>query len=309
MAVLRWQWKLANGAAVDAVIDDETATETVSQGSHLLSQSPRGAKPDGHVVLAAPDRPTGASHRPAIEATVTFAPDTPICILRVDGYEVAPNVWPVRVRAPRPVPPEPVTGRYVLIALAVLALVGVGLAVRTLRADSARSASGELDGTHRSANGLFIAHFPKDLAPRIAVLPGGMGGVVLEDRVKSTTLVIAALGSDAMAARDPWALQQSLAEEALANLPKGAARYEETARREDTCYGHPGAVVLGRLVRDGQRQARIWSCAFFHDRSGYLFLSMLAEPSSTADEQRVRAIFDATELTKLAELGTSESPR
>ena len=39
-------------------------------------------------------------------------------------------------------------------------------------------------------------------------------------------------------------LQQRLHGEAVANLPKGIARYEEGARREETCLGKPGAVVV-----------------------------------------------------------------
>ena len=48
---------------------------------------------------------------------------------------------------------------------------------------------------------------------------------------------------------------------------------------------------------------RTWACAFVHDGAGYFFMYMVAEPASTADERRVRAIVDATELTHLSDLG------
>lgn len=302
---LRWRWTLANGGGVEAVIDLDANTEAVLQGSRVLSHCPRGDKPDGHTVLVSPERGPDVSERPPIEAVVTFAPRTSVCILRVDGNEVAPVVWPVPIRqraAPAPEPDRP-WGTYLLIGLAVVALVIGGAIVRSLRKDHPPRVEGKLDQVHRSMNGLFVAHYSEDLAPRIAVLPPGVGGVVLEDKAKTTNIVIAATTIDASSARDPWALQQRLRDEVVANLAKGAGRYEESARRDDTCLGKPGAVVTGQILAEGQRQAKVWSCAFLSETAGYFTLYMLAEPVLNADERRVRSILDATELTRLADLG------
>ena len=100
----------------------------------------------------------------------------------------------------------------------------------------------------------------------------------------------------------------SIYDEALANLAKGTRKYEETARREDTCAGKPGAVVVGHLGR-GDHQAKIWSCAFVHEGAGYLILTMLEDPSTAADDRRLHAIVEATELTRLSDLGSAEPPR
>jgi hypothetical protein len=303
----RWQWTLANGGTVTAVIDPSTNVETVSQGSRVLSQSARGAKPDGHLVVVASERAEGASERPPIEALLTFAPSAPICILRVDGYEVAPALWPTRQRPTPPRPDRPY-GTYVFVSLAAIALLIAGTWIRSLRQDPAPRDEGKLGGTHRSMNGLFVAHYPEDLEARLAVLPPGVTGVALEDKAKSMTIVLAALTFGPEDSRDPWALQQRLRDEALANLAKGAGKYEESSRRDEPCLGKSGAVVLGQIMHHGARQARIWSCAFAYDGAGYLALTMLAEPASITDERRVRAIVDATELTHLADLGAVPSP-
>ena len=56
-------------------------------------------------------------------------------------------------------------------------------------------------------------------------------------------------------------------------------------------------------------KARVWSCAFVNEDTGYFMLSMLAEPVEPADEGRAKSIFDATELTKLAEIGSMPQER
>jgi hypothetical protein len=302
--ILRWQWTLANGGNVTAVIDLDASTEAVSQGDKVLSSCARGARPEGHVVTVAPEREPGDSERPPMEAVVTFSPKAPICILRVDGHEVAPRLWPVRQRQVQPTKAHVPIGTYVLLGLIAIALVVGGVVVRSLRKEvPPPRADGRLTQAHRSANGLFVAHYPDDLEPKPAVLPQSAGGLVLEDKSKATSIVIGALPLGESERRDPWILQQRLRDEALANLSKGGARYEEVARREDTCVGKPGAVVTAQLVSQGTRTAKIWSCTFVHDAAGYIVLYMLAEPVETADERRARAIVDATELTKLADLG------
>ena len=303
---LRWQWRLANGGIVDAIIDNERKLELVTQRTKILSEAPRGGRPEGHTVTIEPEFREGRSERPPIEALVTFAPNAPICILRVDGHEVAPSTWPTRSKRVPSLPP-PATRQWatygLLAALGGAALLALGLFASTRIASSAERATGKLDTSYRAPNGRFIAHFPGELRPRPAILPSSVGGVVLEDKEKSVTIVIAALAREGE--RDPWTIQQRLRDEALANVPKGAARFEETTRREETCAGERGAVVAGHLMEQGTRRARAWACAFFHDDAAYLTLYTIAEPVGSADERRVRAIADATELTHLADLGSS----
>jgi hypothetical protein len=305
MAILRWEWTLANRGSVEAVLDTTAARETVRQNGRVLSEGARGAKPDGHTVLVSPDTSGDGSERPPLEAVVTFSPTAAICILRVEGHEMAPKAWPVRER---PTPPKVETSwaKYALAAGAIAILVAAGIAGRSLVGSSSTPAprvEGKLDGTHRAMNGLFVAHHPPDLEPRLAVLPNGVSGVVLEDKPKTLAIVLAAQRLEAGAPHDGWVLQQRLSGEALANLNKGAGKYEETVRRDETCLGKPGAVTLGQVKHGSTRVARIWSCAFVHEDAGYFFLTMLAEPAGTADERYVRSIVDATELTTLADLG------
>jgi hypothetical protein len=308
MTVLRWQWTLANRGQVEAALDPATNEETVAQGAKVLSRSARGDRPNGHVVVVAAGELEGASERPPIEAVVTFAPTAPVCVLRVDGEEVAPTRWPTRERtggATAPPAPRPWL-RYFFVALGIAMMVMSGVLIsragREPRRDPRNTA---LDVTYRAPSGRFVAHFPKDLEPRPALLPGDASGVVLEDRGKAMALVVLAAPLDPSAPRDPWTLQQRFHAEAIANLTKGAAAYEEGARREETCNGQPGAVTTGSLMLRDTKLARIRACAFVADDTGYLVLSSLSEPASKEDERLLRSIVDAVEATHLAPIAPS----
>ena len=303
---LRWQWTLANGGRVTAEIDPDQGGERVMQGSRVLSSSERGEKPEGHTILVASERAAGASERPPIEAIVTFAPTANVCILRVDDHEIAPSIWPLRAPKPLPPPTPRSSGNIALVVLGLAALVAVGFFVRSLRREAPPPPS-LLAGAHRASNGSLIAHFPEDLEPRPSLLPGGVSGITLEDKAKTVTIVLAAASLETLS-RDPWVLQQRLFPEALANLPKGEATYEETTRRDDTCVGQPGAVVAGRIMQNGDRKARVWSCAFSHDKFGYIAVTMSSEATAPVDEKRLRKIIEATELTRLADLGAPPMP-
>jgi hypothetical protein len=297
---LLWRWRLANGGVVEAAIDGET--EIVSQTQQVLSTAPRGSKADGHVVVVRAERPADRSERPPMEAVVTFDPRTPICVLRVEGHEVSPLAWPTRERPP---PPKGKPARLQWVLLAALALLaGGGFWLRARLLQGKPRIEGNLPSIHRAKSGLFIAHFDEALTASNAILPGEMDGVVLQDEPKATTIVIATVKPPPV--RDPWALHQRLHGEAVANLPKGAGRFEESERTDATCFGEQAAVDVGSVVRDGAKVARVRSCTFVRDGAAYITMSMLAEPVSSADEQRARAIIDATELTRLGEL--SDSP-
>ena len=309
MRVLRWKWRLANRGIVTATIEDD-GREVVAQDSRVLSEALRGTKPEGHTVVVTPVQSNlEDSVRPPIEAVVTFDPQAPICILRVDDHEVSPAAWPERERPTIPMPSQP-SVPWKLVAIGALVLVLAAFLFSSVHGSRLSSADTKLRGTHRASNGLFIAHFPEDLDARAAVLPTGVGGVVLEDKAKTTTIVLGSLPPDASgAAHDPWMIQQRLRDELLANVPKGTARFEELTRRDETCLGEHGAVVVGQLLESGAQRGRVWSCAFIHKDVGYIALVSLGEPATSDDEKRVRAIVEATELTKLADLGTDTSAR
>ena len=246
---------------------------------------------------------SGGSERPAIEAVVTFDPRQPICVLRVDGHEVAPSIWPVRERRTGAAPAGRSSAMGIVLVAMAVALVGAGVYfVSSRRPDAA--AAGTLGATHRARSGLFIAHFPDELEAKTAVMPTGVDAVVLQDKARSMVIVIAALPPDPTLARDPWAIHQRLHEEALTNLPIGVGRFEGSLRRDETCLGERGAAVAGSLRQTASTNARVWSCAFAHRDSSYLVLTMVSESASNADQRLARAIVDATDLTRLAELGT-----
>jgi hypothetical protein len=307
VGLLRWEWTLSNRGSVTAVVDTDLGVERVLQGDRLLSEGPRGSRPGGHTVLVEAPRDPDRSERPPIEAVVTFDPQLPICILRVDGHDVAPSAWPVRQRVTPPAPSRP-WGTYVLGALFVVAaVIALDTAVARIR-EASGAKLGPLEGTHRARNGLFIAHYPEDLSAKAAVLPADVGGVRLEDKSKKVFVVLAAASADFVAGQDPWSLQKRLLDEALANLPKGHGRFEEVSRTDETCVGERGAVVTGILAENGRASARIWSCAFEHDGAGYLALTMLTEPATPETVTAVRSIVDATELTHLADIGAGPEP-
>lgn len=318
MGLLRWRWTLANGGAVEASLDDAGATEMVFQEGMVLSRAARHAKPQGHTVSVAPMRHEGhGSDRPPLEAILTFASHAPICVLRVDGHEVAPSLWPKRDRtslpgiSARPARQHPAFAAGGLVARVALAGVGIvilAVAFIAIRAmGSGPPAPVKLGESLRALNGLFIAHFPEEMTQRMPTLPMGMFGVRLDDRTRRTAIVLAA-GPRDVTAGDRWALQQRLLPEILANLKKVDETFEETARREELCLGEPGAVIVGRLVEAGKPVARLWTCAILHDDAGYMLVSRIAEPVEKDEENSARRIVDATELTHLAELAPAPAP-
>ena len=46
----RWEWTLPDGAKVSATLDADERVESVFVGGRLVSEAPRGSKPDGHVL-------------------------------------------------------------------------------------------------------------------------------------------------------------------------------------------------------------------------------------------------------------------
>lgn len=306
---LRWAWTLGNGGVVTAAIEKDE--EIVAQGDTVLSRAPRGSKPQGHRVLVKPKQTPHRSERPPIEAVLTFGATSPICILRVDDHEVSPTTWPQRKRpslvAERP-PALPLS-TWVLVLAAVLVVGGGGFLARSLLAKQKAATDDGLGGTFRALNGLFIAHYPKELDAKLPVLPPIASGVLIEDKQRTLSIVLVSVDLDVTnGARDPWALQQQLRDEALANLSTGAGRWRETARKEETCLGRDGAAVIGELAVNGTRTAKIWSCAFLDKSAGYLALAMGAEPAAQDALKRAREIVDATELTRLADLGAGLNP-
>lgn len=286
----RWEWTLPDGAKIAATLDAQEKVESVFAGGRLVSEAPRGSKPEGHVL----EKPAGV--------VVRFQPGALICILRLDGDEITPNVWPVRKRVERP-KPKIVALPLRAIALGVLAvaLVGGGWWAWTSREAAGGGASSSLDVTFRADNGRFVAHHPKRFVARKPQLPAFASGVVLADTGRSESIVIVAYaGGDAPS--EPWLVQKKLHGEALASLPRNGPAYEESSRGDETCLGRPGAVVLGksRTVRD--EAANVWSCGFSDGGASYLVMYSVRADAPSEDGRRLRSIIEATELTQLAEL-------
>lgn len=290
----RWEWRLPGGERAVATLDTTTDTESVFLDGRLVSNAPRGAKLDGHVL---PGSRTAAEVGQAV--VVTFDPRLVICILRVGREEVSPDQWPrpQKNKGREPAGRSFPLGAIVAVVLAAAVIVGVVLLAMRVRASSS-DADATIAGVHRAENGLFVAHFPASFTPRLAVVPSGMSGVVLEDRKRSDAIVIIAQPTED-GLRDPWAMQKQAHEEALANLPRGGGAHVETGRSDGACLGHPGAVVLGRVTSTRGVPAAVWSCAFFRGSEGYLVMSMLAESATAEDATRLRRVVDATELTRL----------
>jgi hypothetical protein len=289
MADARWEWTLHGGRRVAAVLDAAQGTETVLVDDHVVSKCARGAKPEGHAV------------RPA--TTVTFDPRVAVCILRVDGDEVAPQRWPTPERKERPAVKTLSLPSGVAVLAVVLVLASLGaLGLRFLRRGGAGGAG--MTGLYRAPSGLFVAHFPPGLAARPASTPAGTSGVVLVDEEHDDAIVLLALGgvADEKTPRDPWLLQKLLHDEGLANVPRADGRLEELARRDDTCLGLPGAVVLDRVTNRRGEQARVWSCAVSKDDVGYLLVVSTRDSASPSDDRRLHRVIDATELTRLGEV-------
>ena len=293
---LRWEWTLANGARVAAEIDRTQGREVVLVAGRIASEGPRGTKLDGHSVMAL--HQPGSRNPEPLTAVVSFETNHPICILRVDGHEVIPTLWPQpQRRQPTPEEPHPLL-RWLIFAAAGAAVIGVGVAL--VSRSGGATVDLPLSGTQRATNGLFIAHYPTSFRPRPVALPSPLAGSMFEDDAAHEAVLLAAFELDANTAPDRWLLQQRFHEEVLANLPKTARSYAEINRHDDTCLGESGAVILGRFERPGGSKARVWSCALVKDRRGYLVAYALPD---SAPDARLRRIVDGTELTQLGSVG------
>jgi hypothetical protein len=292
MSELRWEWGLTGGVRIAATLDLDAATECVIVGDRVVSRSARGAKPDGHVATERLGDEGG-------KVVVTFDPRVAICILSLDGEEVPPEKWPVRPRGSAKAPPaRPLPlGLVALVLTAVAFIGGAAYVVRALWAPSGDASTSA--PAYRADNGLFVAHFPKSLVVGKPVLPGVMSGVVLEDASKGDAVIIVAVPE---APRDPWVLQSKLHGEALANVPRADGTYDETQRRDDTCLGQKGAVVVGKVTNKKGEKARLWSCAFLRGEAGYLVMYALRASATPSEEAQVRGVVEATELTRLEDM-------
>jgi hypothetical protein len=296
----RWEWILPGGERVAATLDPASGVESVFLDGRIASRAARGTKPDGYVVEvpAAPGEVTSEADK----VVVTFDPRHVICILRVGREEIAPSVWPSTPRS-KAIAPAAQRSFPLGIVVALLAVAAIGAAAFAIysRATSHEPA-GAMSGAHRAANGLFVAHFPTTFAARPAITPSGMSGLVLEDRERSEAIVIVAVRSGDERS-DPWVLQKRVHGEALANLPRGSGAHEETSRKDGTCLGQPGAIVLGRVTSANGSGARLWSCAFHRGGAAYLAMFSVGETATATDTRRVQAVVDATELTELEDMG------
>jgi hypothetical protein len=236
-------------------------------------------------------------------ATVTFDARVRVCVLRVDGEEIAPNVWPLPEQKLRAAPTSPRTlPSWTALGLALLLAVAVG--VFLVRGRGARDGTHpDMSGAYRAPDGRFVAHFPPGFTARPAALPGGASGVVLVDDERGDAVVIVAVSSaSALATSDAWLLQKRLHDEALSNLPRADGAHDELGRRDETCLGQRGAVILGRVNDRRGQPARVWSCAVSSGDTGYLVMSSLHDKALPEEEKRLRRVVDATELTQLGEL-------
>lgn len=285
----RWEWLLADRVAVAATLDAATRVESVFVQGRLVSQAARGTKPEGHALADPPG------------VVVWFDPGVLVCILRRDGVEVPPQIWPVKKRAARPTPSVFALPPMHVVLVAVVAILAIAALV--VFRDRAEAIAPDVGNTasFRAPNGRFVAHFPPTFTSRRALLPSGISGVVLEDPVRAETIVVLALASGDVP-RDAWVLQQKLHAEAFANLPRAAGADEEIGREDDTCVRQRGAVVRHRVRSTRGDAALVWSCTFFDEGAGYLVMYALPESANPSEAKRLRAIVEATELTRLGEI-------
>jgi hypothetical protein len=286
----RWEWTLPEGVKIAATLDAGERVESVFVGDRLASQAPRGAKPAGHSL----EEPSGV--------VVRFQPGALICILRVDGDEVSPNVWPVRKRVERPKPRMvalPLRG--IGIGIAALLAAGGGYWAWTSHGASGDAAGAALGSSFRAENGRFVTHHPSRFVVGKPQLPPDASGVALVDADRAESVVVLAYTGPDLPT-DPWLVQRKLQPEGLASLPRGGPTYEEVSRKDDTCLGNAGAVVVGNARTPRGDAAKVWSCAFAHDGAAYLLMYSVRADASSEDGHLLREIVDATEVTRLGEL-------
>ncbi|WP_146653643.1 hypothetical protein [Labilithrix luteola] len=290
---LRWEWQVPGGPRVAATLDVEAAVESVFVGAQRVGRGQRGARPEGHVVPYAGELPV----------VVTFDANVPVCILRVDGMEISPAVWPVPTRGRvRPPPRKPFSLGLVvvgLVAIAAIAAITRVCSVFDVRGFGfTRGEAGKT--TWRAPNGLFVARFPSAFAARLADGPPGSTTAVLQIRGGDDAIVLFAIPLEP-GSREPWWVHKRFYPEVLAALPRATGDYEELSRNDDTSAGDSRAVVHGRLKNGKGESAKVWSTAFVHGNAGYVFAYETREGGRDDDESALRRIVDATELSALAE--------
>ncbi len=286
----RWEWLLPDGRRVAATLEDD-GREVVHLGERVASEGPRGAHAAGHVVEASP------------EIIVTFEPQVAVCVLRVDGHEIAPTTWPRSERSREASAPTQATRIPVGLVLALaMALVGTA-AWGAWRALGAKGATSEVAASYRAPTGLFVAHHPSSFRTTVATAPNGGSAVLLTEAEREESVVIVATPLGDMP-RDPWVVQKRLFREALAALPRADSAFDETGRSDETCIGEKGAVVVGRIATARAASAKVWSCAFVKGDAAFVVGYALPEGAPKANEAALRAIVEATDTTKLADVGS-----
>jgi hypothetical protein len=300
-----WQWQLPSGEALIARFDPTSHVESIWLGPRLVSRSGQGGKREGHAVILTPTAvPAAQPYRGPHEAVVLFDADGKACSLRIEGMDLPPVRTPGALdaasRSPNVSPSVQgqgwtlgrVVGAGVGVLVGVLLSRAIFVAVVHRRENVVVNTT--ISATHPSPNGLFVAHYPAAFTP--VVQPGlPEGTFMLRHPSKDEHVAICAFPN--AVPDDPWKLQQIVQRDGVAGLLRTGATYEETERRDETCAGKNGAVVIGKVTAKGTT-GKMWSCTFVHGGHPYWLMYLIDDRDAQADEAMLRRIVDATELTE-----------
>ena len=234
---------------------------------------------------------------------------------RVYGFVGRPAFTPATL------PPGSGTGKIVKIGLgvvvALVVFVGTAMYVRRF----ASGVSGFLAGSRGAApagaltasNGLATVHYPagfavkeqsksesgpkgSDDACRERTCTIQMSIVELTSTSRDEGAFVASFKMNGKrVGRDPWLVSNYLHEHFSEVAKVHGAAYVETARKDETCLGEAGAVVIGHFTDNKNQDGTVWTCTFIRDGNAY-WVGTFVNAKYPGDEPALRAIVDATEI-------------
>lgn len=330
---LTWEWTLASGETIVARVDPNTFVESVYVGQRLVSRSGRAGKPEGHDVPLA-SAGAVATYRAGVaqELRATFDPALSSFELRANGQVLAPSRAPAApprqaragqvygyVPLPRYAPSlQPVPRQNESIARRlVIALAAVGLVIASIAAGVRSYVAGARAphapaGALTASNGLVVAHYPEGFRATQTAQSGAQkagrddncpartcnveASFLRIDHVsRDEGVMVAAFKTNGLQiGRDPWRVSNLLFKQFDELTKVRGADYVETERQDGTCFGQPGAVVLGRFRHKGE-DGTMWSCTFIRDGNAY-WVTSFVNVKNAPDAPELEKIILATEI-------------
>jgi hypothetical protein len=119
--------------------------------------------------------------------------------------------------------------------------------------------------------------------------------VTIEHKTKDEGLFLASFNTKSRPPRDIWLIHNLVHKDFIEALGPDGKTFDEVERVDGKCAGQDAAIVRGTLRVKGT-PGRVWFCTFLYNDHAYRLMYALADKHAP-DEEQLRAMVDATELT------------